>query len=254
MSKRKFSPAYIKYGFIAIEHNGEALPQCVVCMKTLANSAMKPSLLQRHLHTNHSDNKDRDESYFQRLGECVKRQRLDKTGTIYQRKKGVVKASYEVAFLIAKNMKAHTIGESLMMPAAKMLVKHVIGGEAATKLESVSISNYTVKNRVKELSVDISDQVISEVKDSKYGFSIQLDESTDVTNNAQLLVYVRYTQDNAVKTALLMSKELSGTTKGKDIFEALDNFFKLNELDWRKLIGCTTDGACWDINHDSKLM
>ena len=92
MSKRKYSPAYIKYGFIAIEHNGEALPQCVVCMKTLANSAMKPSLLQRHLDTNHPDKKDRNESFFQRLGEHVKRQRLDKTGTIYQRKKGVVKS------------------------------------------------------------------------------------------------------------------------------------------------------------------
>ena len=64
------------------------------------------------------------------------------------------------------------------------------------------------------MSVAIADQVISGVKDSKYGFSIQLDESTDVTNNAQLLVYVRYTQDNYVKTELLMSKELSGTTKG----------------------------------------
>ena len=70
-----------------------------------------------------------------------------------------------------------------------------------------------------------------------------MDESTDVTNNAQLLVYVRYTQDNSVKTELLMSKKLSGTTKGKGIFEALDNFFKLNELDWGRLIGCTTDGA-----------
>ena len=66
------------------------------------------------------------------------------------------------------------------MPAAKMLVKHVIGEETAAELESVSISNNTVKNRIKEMSVDISDQVISEGKDSKYSFSIQLDESTDV--------------------------------------------------------------------------
>ena len=64
-----------------------------------------------------------------------------------------------------------------------------------------------------------------------------------MTNNAQLLVYVGYTQDNAVKTELLMSKELSSTTKEKHIFEASDNFFKLNELDWGKLIGCTTDAA-----------
>ena len=64
MSKRKYSPAYIKHGFIAIEHNREALPQCVVCMKTLANSAMKPSLLQRHLDTNDPDKKERNESNF----------------------------------------------------------------------------------------------------------------------------------------------------------------------------------------------
>ena len=224
MPEQKYNAAHIKHGFIAIKYNGEALPQRVVCMKTLANSAMKPSLLQRHLDTNHSDKKDRNESYFQRLGENVKRQRLDKTGTIYQRKKGVVKASYEVALMTAKNMKAHTIGEFLIMPATKMLAKHLIGEEAFAKLESVFLSNNTAKNQIEEMSVDIADQVISGVKDLQYGFSIQLDESTDVTNNAQLHVYVRYTQDNSVKTELLMSKELSGTTQRKDIFEALTIF------------------------------
>ena len=42
----------------------------------------------------------------------------------------------------------------------------------------------------------------------------------DITNSAQLLVYVRYsTQDNDVKTDLLMSKELSAQQQGKDVFE-----------------------------------
>ena len=82
------------------------------------------------------------------------------------------------------------------------------------------------------------------MKDSKYGFSMQLDESTDITNNTQLLVYTRYTTQNYdAETELLMSKELSSTTKGKDAFEVLYNFFKQNELDWKKLIGCTTDRA-----------
>ena len=40
------------------------------------------------------------------------------------------------------------------------------------------------------MSIDIADQVISGVKDSKFGFSIQLDELTDITNNAQLFIYV----------------------------------------------------------------
>ena len=127
------------------------------------------------------------------------------------------------------------------MPAAKILVKNVIGVEAAAKLETVSLSNNTVENRIKEMSIDITDQVISVVKNSKFGFLMRLHESTDITSNAQLLVYVSHTtRDNDVKTEWLMSKELSSTTKGK-VFEVLDNFFKQNKLDRKKLIGCTTD-------------
>ena len=93
-------------------------------------------------------------------------------------------------------MKALAIGESLVMPAAKILVENVIGVEAVAKLKTVSLSNNTVENRIEEMPVDIADQVISSVKDSKYGFSTQLDKSTDITNNAQLLVYTCYTTQN----------------------------------------------------------
>ena len=116
--------------------------------------------------------------------------------------------------------------------------------EAVAKLKTVSLSNNTVENRIEEMPVDIADQVISSVKDSKYGFSTQLDESTDITNNAQLLVYTCYTTQNYdAETELLMGKELSSTTKKRDAFEVLHNFFKQNEIDWKKLIGCTTNGA-----------
>lgn len=132
--KRKYDPEYITYGFIAIEHGGEALPQCVVCMKLLSNAAIKPSLLKYHLENNHADKKDRDQSYFQRLGENVKRQRMDKTGQIYQKGARIVKASYEVAFLVAKSVKAHTIAVSLC-ERQRSWFSHVIGEEAVARLE-----------------------------------------------------------------------------------------------------------------------
>ena len=96
MPKRKYCPTYIKYGLIAIECGGESLPQCVIYMKTLSESATKPSLLKRHLVTNHVKEKKQDESNFQQLGENAKRQCLNKAGMIYQKKKGVVKASYKL--------------------------------------------------------------------------------------------------------------------------------------------------------------
>ena len=33
------------------------------------------------------------------------------------------------------------------------------------------------------------------------------------------------------------------TTKGEDVFEVVDNFFKKNVFQWSKLVDCMTDGA-----------
>ena len=41
------------------------------------------------------------------------------------------------------------------MPAVKVLVKHVIGNETVSKLNSVSVSNNTIQRRVTEMSTDI---------------------------------------------------------------------------------------------------
>ena len=83
MPKRQYRDQYINFGFIVLKNKGESVPQCVVCMKTLSNASMKPSLLQPHLQTNHSNKKDRDPNYFKRLGENAKKQQLDKTGKQY---------------------------------------------------------------------------------------------------------------------------------------------------------------------------
>ena len=40
------------------------------------------------------------------------------------------------------------------------MVKNVIEVEAATKLETVSLSNNSVKNRIEEMSINIADQVL----------------------------------------------------------------------------------------------
>ena len=154
---------------VSIEQRGECLPQYVLCTKTLSNANTKPSLLKRRLESKHAEKKNKNQSYFERLGENAKRQGLDKTGQFHQKKVGVVKASYEVSLLVAQNMKVHTIAESLVLPAAKTLVRNLIGDEAVAKLESVSLSNDTVKRRIQEMSGDIAEQVVAGVKNSKSG-------------------------------------------------------------------------------------
>ena len=106
MPKRQYSDQCINFGFIELKKRGESEPQCVVCMKTLSNASMKPSLLQRHLQTNHPENKDRDPNCFKRLGESAKKQGLNNTGRQYQQSVEIVTASYEIALIVAKNKKA----------------------------------------------------------------------------------------------------------------------------------------------------
>ena len=141
-------------------------------------------------------------------------------------------------------MKAQTIAELLVLLAAKKQFRNLFGEEATAKLDSVSLSNDTVKRCMPEISVGNAEQVITGVKDFKFGFAIQLDKRTHFTKGSQFLVYVRLIRNNAWKTELLLSQELFVTMKGKDAFNVLAIFFDQKELDWKiMLVGCSTDSA-----------
>ena len=45
---------------------------------------------------------------------------------------------------------------------------------------------------------------------------MQLDETTDVSNCAQLLVFVRYATKDSIRSELLLSNEMRTTIKGED--------------------------------------
>ena len=162
---------------------------------------------------------------------------MDKTGQMQQKSADAIAASFEIALIVAKQKQPHTIAESLILPGAKILVKRIFGELAVAKVNAVSLSDNTMRRRIEEMSDDNADQILAEIKESKFGSAIQLDQSTDITNYCQLLVYVRYAQAKLMKTELLLNHEVFTTTKGKNIFDILDSFFKKNGLDWKNLFG-----------------
>ena len=99
-----------------------------------------------------------------------------------------------------------------------------MGPEAAQKFDGISLSNNTVQQRIEDIAIDIEQQVIEEVKKSPY-FAIQLDESTDVSNCAILLCFVRYKGKTDFKEELLCYIDLPGRTTGSEIFRLLNTLF-----------------------------
>ncbi len=71
-----------------------------------------------------------------------------------------------------------------------------------------------------------------------------MDESTDVDDLAQLLVFTRYVSpDNKFEEEFLFCEPLTETTKACDIMEKIDSFFETRGILWDKLCGVCTDGA-----------
>lgn len=71
------------------------------------------------------------------------------------------------------------------------MVRTIYGNENAKKIEHVPLSNNTVKKRIQSMSHDIKDQVIAAIKKSGQ-ISLQQDESTDDSDDAQLMTHIRY--------------------------------------------------------------
>ena len=138
--------------------------QCVICYQTLSNDAMSPSHLKHHFTTAHSASANKPKEFFVMKSHSLKKAKFDMGGTFQQRSSNVVEASNEIAMLIAKTKKSHNIGESLVKPSIIVAAELLLGKDKANMLSQIALSNDTVKGRIDELSQDIKDQILDQIK------------------------------------------------------------------------------------------
>lgn len=134
--KRKWSDAYVKYGFtLKVGKDGIERPQCMSCDKLLSNSSLKPCKLNEHFLNVHCGKGTENEF-------AEKRKKYDTSATLPTLgfapvEKPLIMASLEVAYIIGKQKQPYTAGEGVIKPASAAMNRILIGKDAEKKILQV---------------------------------------------------------------------------------------------------------------------
>ncbi|UYV83457.1 hypothetical protein LAZ67_23001097 [Cordylochernes scorpioides] len=203
---------------------------------------MVPSKLLRHIETNHREQMNNPISYFENIRSSFQKQ-SKKFKKFITTSDEAQTASYMIAQLIARKKKAHAEAEEIILPALKIVAGCMLTNDAMEKVAKIPLSSKTIARRIEDMSEDIELQIKQYFNDSSTKWAIQLDETTDISNKAQLLAFLRFVDTGKIVNNYFFCKELKQRTTGADIFELVDeNVMKYN-LRWENCVSVCTDGA-----------
>jgi len=178
-----------EFGFI--EENGKA--RCLVCKETI--STLKRFNLKRH-YQRHGDlqnleGESRKEKilHFKSVFMTEKNSKASSSAD----NKAIVKASYKISQLIAKNMKPYNEGEFIKECLEQ--TADVLCPEKKSLFGKISLSPQTMARRIHEIALNIEETLKSRCQHFRF-YSIALDESTDATDTAQVAHFIRGVDEN----------------------------------------------------------
>ena len=218
-------------------------PTCLICNKNVA--VAKEYNIRRHYTSTHATKYD---EYSGKLREETIRkleQSLNKQQSVFKRvhqaSDAAVRASYRIAQEIAVSSKPFSEGN--FIKKYMLMAAEDICPEKRQAFANISLSRNTVADRINELSENLNCQLKEKV--AKFvAFSVASDESTDVSDIAQLAVYIRGVDENMQVTEELVELvPMKGTTTGNDIFVCLVGTLDKIGVDWTKTVSVAIDGA-----------
>ncbi len=226
---------------------------CLVCKQSVA--VLKEYNIRRHYETKHSAafSKYNGEERKKKANELLAKLRSEQSGLLRpsSAQESATRASYQISALIAKSGRAFATGEFVKECLA--VAAEAVCPSQVRMFSQISLSRNTVTRRIEDMAQDIGEQI--KTKASAFSaYSIACDESTDISDSAQLLVFLRGVNETFEVTQELAGIEtLSGTTKGEDLFFAVERVLEKNEFKWEKMAGITTDGAPAMVGRKSGL-
>lgn len=223
------------------ELNGK--PVCLVCMQQV--SVLKEYNIRRHYETQHGEkyNSLHGELRKQKVNELLAG--LRKQQSVFTRSREVsdaaVKASYVIASQIALASKPYCEGDfvkNCMLKAAE-----IVCPEKRQAFANISLTRNTVADRISELSADLDSQ-LKRKTESFLAFSVAIDESTDITDVAQLAIFIRGVDETLTVTEeFLELVPMTDTTTAEVNFRSVVGALDRVGADWSRVVSLATDGA-----------
>ena len=113
-----------------------------------------------------------------------------------------------------------------------------------TDNSSIALSHYTIQCCQNDIAKQLTLFLQTKVNKEARLFSLSVNESTDIKDSAQLLVFICSLSSRFDLCEDLLSMEtLSSCTRREDIFIAVKNICLCNGLDLKNLHGICTDGV-----------
>lgn len=244
-SKRKYHEEYIEFAFVSSESDNSQ-PVCLLCSATLSNEAMVPSKLKRHFEKNHPEYVKKPRCYFENMHSKSQKQakRLKTYCTVPE---NAQIASFKIAQLLARKKKPHSDAENIILPSLEIAVEAMVSGPAVDRVKLIPLSSDTIARRIQDMSDDIDQQLKEHFLNNQEPilklWALQIDESTDISNKAQLIAYLRVVMNQSIQNQFFFCSELKETTTGQDIFELVDQNIESKGLKWENCVSICTDGA-----------
>lgn len=246
---RKYNSEWEENYFVS-EHKGKSM--CLICRHEFADN--KKYNVESHFKNQHSEmnvkflplSEKRSAEILRLKIALESEQKVMKN--IFSANHLVTRASYEVAFNIAKHGKSYADGEfykQLIQTTVATLCENSddkLKAPLLDKLKTLSLSHQTISRRVIDIGTEIEAKLKSDLEECE-AFSVALDETTDISDISQLIFWVRYIKNGQIEENIIALVPLTEQTRAKDIFDAFMTVVARFDLDLRKLVSVCTDGA-----------
>uniref|UniRef100_A0A9J7YGI0 Uncharacterized protein n=1 Tax=Cyprinus carpio carpio TaxID=630221 RepID=A0A9J7YGI0_CYPCA len=207
-------------------------PVCLVCTQQV--SVLKEYNIRRLYETQHGEkyNNLHGELRRQKVNEMLVG--LRKQQSVFTRSQEASDATVKASYLIASEI----FVKNCMLKAAE-----IVCPEKRQAFANISLTRNTVADRISELSADLDSQLKRKVE-SFLAFSVAIDESTDITDVAQLAIFICGVDETLTVTEeFLELVPMTDTTTAEDIFCSVVGVLDRVGADWSRAVSLATDGA-----------